>query len=260
MNCHEVEKWLSAYEDRELDLARTLEIEEHLAECAGCSAALRKMEETSALLASAVRFPAPPELRRRFGAPGARIPWHTAPWLAAAASLALAVVVVWRYAPPAQHAPDLLERDIVQEHVRSLLADHLLDVNSPDRQTVKPWFRGKLDYAPEVADLSSQGFELVGGRLDYLGGRAVSALVYQRAQHVINVFVWPEAGQPDQAPQPHSIAGFNAVNWRSKGMNWWAISDLNSVELEELPLCPCFMPPSRTLHAATPPGMTRNPS
>jgi anti-sigma factor RsiW len=261
MNCHEVDRWLSAYIDRELDLERSLEVEAHLAECERCSRAVRSLEEVSAVVGAAPLYPASPELRQRLGGRRTRAYWQTAPWLVTAASLALAALAVWRFSPePVRPTADLLQRDIVQEHVRSLLADHLLDVSSSDRQRVKPWFNGKLDYAPEVADLSGQGFELTGGRLDYLAGRAVAALVYQRSGHMINVFVWPEARQPDRAPAARSIEGFNVVSWRTNGMNWWAVSDLNSVELEELPLCPCFLAPNRTLHASTSAGWPRNPS
>ncbi len=242
MNCHEVESWLSAYVDRELDLERSLELEAHLAQCEECARAAQRLEELAATVASARRYPASAELRRRLARGNPVLVWQAAPWLVAAASLAVAVLAIWRLSPvPAAPRTDVLERDIVQEHVRSLLADHLVDVRSTDRQRVKPWFNGRLDYAPEVADLSPQGFQLTGGRLDYLGGRVVAALVYQRRGHIINVFVWPEPGQPDRAPAAHFVEGFNVVSWRSHGSNWWAVSDLNEVEMEQLPVCPCFL-------------------
>jgi anti-sigma factor RsiW len=261
MNCREVEPLLSAYLDGELDLAHSLEVEAHLRQCEPCARALKSLEDMSAAVLAAPRFPASEELRRRFGRQRAGHAWQTAPWLVAAASLAIAALAIWRLTPaPAGPAADPLQREIVQNHIRSLLAEHLLDVSSSDRQTVKPWFSGRLDYAPEVEDLSGQGFTLAGGRLDYLGERAVAALIYHRGQHAVNVFVWPAPGQPDRAPAARRIEGFNVVGWRTKGMEWWAVSDLNAVELEELPLCPCFMPPNRTLHASTSAGAPRNPS
>jgi anti-sigma factor RsiW len=117
--------------------------------------------------------------------------------------------------------------------VRSLQADHLFDVASSHRHTVKPWFEGKLDFAPPVRDWSAEGFELLGGRMDYLGGRAVAALVYRHRKHVINVFVWPEPGA-DESARVEVIDGFNVVQWRREGMACRAVSDLSADELAKL--------------------------
>jgi len=124
-----------------------------------------------------------------------------------------------------------MERELVASHVRSLMANHLVDVPSSDRHTVKPWFAGKLDYAPEVAP--PPGFELVGGRLDYIGERAVAALVYRRRQHMINVFTWPATAR-EQRLRIVSLQGYNLAHWVREGTEWWAVSDLNGTELEEL--------------------------
>src|SRR5581483_424721 len=122
--------------------------------------------------------------------------------------------------------------DVVSDHVRSLLADHLFDVRSTDQHTVKPWFLGKLNYAPPVTDLAADGFPLVGGRLDYVSGRNVAALVYQRQKHTINLFVWPSDDGSSVAP-PSSIRGFQVEHWIRDGMTFWAVSDLNAAELHE---------------------------
>jgi anti-sigma factor RsiW len=248
MNCRDVENLLSGYLDGELDLVHSLEVEEHLSHCAACSEALRREESMSAAMSEMPRYRASRRLRQRVQ--GGAGPARMAPWLIAAACLALALVVMWRYGPLASRtAADVLAEEIVQDHVRSLQANHLLDMASSSGQAVKPWFAGKLGYAPDVQDLSEQGFRLAGGRLDYVSGRAVAALVYERDRHVVNVFVWPSPNLPDRSPQGGPLNGFHAVTWRAHGMTWWAVSDLSAVQLEELPLCPCFLPANRTLRA-----------
>jgi anti-sigma factor RsiW len=117
-------------------------------------------------------------------------------------------------------------------HLRSLQADHLTDVQSSDQHTVKPWFNGRLDVAPPVVDLTAQGFTLLGGRLDYINGRAVAAIVYRRRVHVINLFVTQGAG-PDRAATMGTVQGFNIWLWNQQGLNFWAVSDINADELQE---------------------------
>ena len=234
MNCAEMLSWLDGYVDEELDLERSVEIERHLAVCADCAAqtqALRKLR--SAIARNATYYTASPDLRKRVEGlmprQKRRPLWRTA-WAPAAAALAasLATVLVMSVRPA-----NTIEQEIVASHYRSLLANHLTDVASSDRHTVKPWFTGKLDYGADVFDLSGAGFPLAGGRLDYIEGRTVAALVYHRGRHVINVFVWPEAGSA-RAPRLDSARGYNVVHWSEAGMTWWAVSDAGSADLKEL--------------------------
>src|SRR5262249_48220079 len=129
---------------------------------------------------------------------------------------------------------DAATEEAVNGHVRSLMANHLFDVQSTDQHTVKPWFLGKLDFAPPVVDLATVGFPLVGGRLDYLDGRPAAALVYQRRQHTINLFVAPDGTTPARASvEERSIRGFHIRHWTRGGMAFWAVSDLNDPELSQ---------------------------
>jgi anti-sigma factor RsiW len=129
---------------------------------------------------------------------------------------------------------DGLAREVASAHVRSLLAEgHLNDVASTDRHTVKPWFQGKLDFAPAVADLAAAGYPLTGGRLDYIGGRPVAALTYRHRLHVVNVFEWPAAGG-DEKPVLVDRHGYAMVRWKFRGMEYWAISDAAGSELVKL--------------------------
>jgi anti-sigma factor RsiW len=129
---------------------------------------------------------------------------------------------------------DATTEEAVNGHVRSLMAGHLFDVQSTDQHTVKPWFLGKLDFAPPVVDLAALGFPLVGGRLDYLDGRSAAALVYQRRQHTINVFVVPAGATPGRATiEARSVRGFHVRHWTHSGMAFWAVSDLNDDELSQ---------------------------
>jgi len=265
MNCKEVKPLLGAYLDGELDLVHTLELEEHVQNCSSCTRVLGGLAGLSRAVAAAPRYTASPQFRRRItdlpsGHSGTHWRWPHPVWAAVAAGLLFGAVLVWRLVPPVSAPPRLIEQELVEDHIRSLLANHLLDVPSSDRRAVEPWFRGKLDYAPVIEDISDEGFELAGGRLDYVDGHTVAALVYQRRQHVVNVFVWPATGQPDRPASANSLDGFNIVGWRGNGMNWWVVSDLPPIELEKLPLCPCFMPPVNPLHVDAGRRTRRNPS
>src|SRR5262249_859417 len=124
-------------------------------------------------------------------------------------------------------------REVISSHIRSLMPQHLLDVPSTDQHTVKPWFAGKVPYAITVPDFRTEGFTLEGGRLDYLAGRPVAALVYKRRQHVINVFVWPLSGDAAKEEGMHTQDGYDAIAWTAHGQQHWAVSDVNAGELQQ---------------------------
>jgi anti-sigma factor RsiW len=160
--------------------------------------------------------------------------WWLTAWLRGAATFAAGALagLLWAAYVAAPDAPAPLPQEVVASHVRSLMADHLMDVASTDQHTVRPWFSGKLDYAPPVRDLAAQGYPLAGGRLDYLEQRPVAALVYRRQRHTINLYVWP-AGAAAAGVELLSRQGYNLAGWRRDGMQYWAVSDLNARELSE---------------------------
>lgn len=157
-------------------------------------------------------------------------------WLVLAASILIVAFGAWGLAQilsSGRHPPVLVE-ELLASHVRSqMLAAHLVDVESSDRHTVKPWFEGKLDYSPEVRDLAGQGFTLVGGRLDYVDHRPVAVLIYQRRKHLINLFSLPATQGSSSPPSAWTSQGYHFLSWSNSGMTYWAVSDLNETELRE---------------------------
>jgi anti-sigma factor RsiW len=256
VSCPGNDTLIQGYVDGELDLLNTLQLEAHLRECAACAEACKNHQ----LLRSVIRgegfyFKAPKDLANRIrlrvheaseaNEVGRQVPppipevprpmrWRIS-WTFAsvAASLAVIALFAWRLGPVAsRHSQDdFLTQEVLAGHVRSLMADHLTDVPSSDQHTVKPWFNGKLDFSPPVQDLSKEGFPLVGGRLDYLGDRPAAALVYERRKHFINLFIWPAPKSSEQEMVMRQ--GYNLLHWTQSGMTYWAVSDLNSSELQE---------------------------
>ena len=241
MNCEAAQNLLDAYLDGELDPAGRLEIERHLQECALCSHGYEDQRALKrAVGGSGLRYKAPAELQQRIRfalrkEANAEKSERTVPrrWFAAAASLAIAALALLVVLPfvSGRRADDLVARDVLGAHVRSLMANHLADVPSSDKHTVKPWFDGKLDFSPPVDDLAAQGFPLIGGRLDYVDNRPVAALVYQRKKHFINVFVWPAASQKQSPANKVERQGYDLFHWTKSGMNYWVVSDLEQSDL-----------------------------
>ena len=239
MNCPEIYPLLHAYVDSELDLMPSLEVDRHLKSCAECTAAKRSLESLRATLRqNDLSYRAPESLRARIresiGESPTKVPLPSSrPWMwqmLALGSLGFAVVTLILQ-PAAVNDRDRLADDAISDHVRSLMPGHLMDVVSTDQHTVKPWFNGRIDFAPEVRDFATQGFPLVGGRLDYLNGQNVVALIYRRNQHTINTFVWPAKTATDQSAVERR--GFSIINRDIRGLHYCLVSDLNPRELNE---------------------------
>jgi anti-sigma factor RsiW len=233
--CPDKELLLHALADGELDAGNALEVEAHMAGCAGCAAEFAAIRQVKARLrARPLAYQAPPSLLAKFDAALAEA---TAPprrrggigvetWVLSGAISALAACfALFAFMPSGVS----LESELVDAQARSLEAQHLVDVETSDRHTVKPWFNGKIDFAPPVVDLVSQGFPLVGGRLDRLNGRRVAALVFHARAHVINLFIWP--GDAPAEPMMEHREGYSLLRWGSGGLVFWAVSDVDPASL-----------------------------
>jgi anti-sigma factor RsiW len=239
MTCDEAEILLSALIDGELDAGHVREVEAHVAECPRCAAALAAYRQMNQAIAAAdLSYTAPPALRRRIEAslPQARVApsrrsvlkgFAMGSAVSALAATGLVAIVL------RNDDEQRIMSEVVSAHLRSLQAGHLTDVISTDQHTVKPWFNGKLDVSPPVIDLTSQGFTLIGGRLDYVDARAIGAVVYRRRQHIINLFIAQTPNIERRAAKTEAIQGFNIRRWSERGLNYWAISDIGADELTE---------------------------
>jgi anti-sigma factor RsiW len=263
MNCEEATKLMDGYLDGELDPITGQTIEQHLRECHKCDQAYKTHGSLIRAIGNATPYyNAPAELRERIQsslreeiaerpmrnvARGSQVlfrrrqpelrtillgtPWN---WLGLAAAIIFAAIIALNLVPRLQRpgADQFLATQLIASHVRSLMANHLTDVASSDQHTVKPWLDAKLDFAPAVVDLTSEGFPLIGGRLDYLDNRPVAALIYQRRKHFINLFVWPAAPDATRTPKTITRQGYQLLHWVDSDFNYWAVSDVSNNDLQ----------------------------
>jgi anti-sigma factor RsiW len=248
VNCAEPEVLLHALIDGELDAGHARDVEAHVATCAGCGekiAAFRAMHEV--MSAAPLTETAPAHLRNRIeammAAPASRVVsirefmrptrrsffggFAVGSVLSAAVAASLVLTVI--RGDQEQAVAD----EVVSAHIRSLQVGHLMDVATSDQHTVKPWFDGRVDVAPPVIDLTAESFTLLGGRLDYIDGEPVAAVVYQRRKHLINLFVAQHLGARHAGAVAESIQGYNVRHWSQAGLEFWAVSDLAGDELDE---------------------------
>jgi anti-sigma factor RsiW len=240
MICSESEILIHALLDGELDAGRARAVEAHVDGCTRCAAQLRGYRKMQRAISTApLRFATPASLRRRIEgilpAPPSRSMSRRAALrgfvMGSAFSAAMAATLA-----VAVFRTDQDQRvfgDVVSAHLRSLQGDHLTDVRTSDQHMVKPWFNGKVDVAPPVVDLTGQGFALIGGRLDYIDGKAVASIVYKRRMHVINLFVTSPAVSERRGAEPVTMHGFNIRCWSAQGLELFAVSDIAAAELQE---------------------------
>lgn len=260
MQCDSARNLLGAFSDRELQPSEHAAVAAHLESCRACRELLADYRRLGRALSLEGRPPLPPALEGRIvtaldgvdaAAPSAgtgrsraapsnprTLGLNSSPWLARAASILLCCLLsasgAWWLASRAGDA-DRVQRELLNAHVRSLLQDSPIQVASSDQHTVRPWFAGRTDIAPNARDLASEGFALAGGRLDYVDGHRASVLVYKRRQHLINVFMWHAAGDTgDTAPVASTRNGYHMISYRRGGITTWLVSDLNADELRQL--------------------------
>jgi anti-sigma factor RsiW len=229
---------VQAYFDGEADAVAAADIERHIEGCAECRALLGDLEKLRTALRQELTYEiASPALRARvMRALDAQRPtklrlqpfWKGA-FSGIGGTAIAAGIAFFLLAPPLTNP--LLE-DLVSAHVRSLMPDHLIDVVSTDKHTVKPWFAGHADVSPVVADFAEQGYRLIGGRADYFDHQRAAVTVYQHGAHIINVFSW--AATTDSVPKDATRNGYHMAFWKAGNLVYCAVSDTGWDELRRL--------------------------
>lgn len=244
VSCSPTRDLIDAYLDGELDVVRALDVERHFKECPTCAQACdQRRSLLAATKTAALAFSPPPEVetavraaiwptaeyRRASGA------WDWRAWIVGAGCGAVATLLLTVAIPriAGWAGEDALNQAVVDTHVRSLMIGHLTDVENSNRHVVKPWFNGRLDFSPTVVDVADHGFPLAGGRTDYVAGKPAAVLVYYRAAHPIQLFMWRTAANAATGPQASRRQGYHLIHWSNAGLQYWAVSDLNERELND---------------------------
>jgi anti-sigma factor RsiW len=241
MKCDEVKAVLNAYVDKELSSVEMQTVDEHLLSCVDCNNDYRELTELRAVINSGkIRVSAPEYLKKRVSDGLKKDVEGTSSWFGilhtklayGIPALLFGLVIggaAMQYLNAWQFRGNQLDA-IVSAHIHSLMADHLTDIASSDTHAVKPWFHGRIDFSPPINDLTSHGYPLIGGRLEYMAGNSVAALVYRHRQHAINLFISPKVLRSDGV-KSKTFSGYNVIHWNSADLSYWAVSDLNRSDL-----------------------------
>jgi anti-sigma factor RsiW len=240
MDCNETRRWLAAHLDGELDLVHDAEVGAHLQTCTACAEAAQRQSALRELVREKLQPFAPPaylatrlraQLRGEKSAASSRPFWRPA-WSLAGVLAGLCIATFFGYQWGGQHVlAAQFSDEVVSSHVRALMTEHLTDVVSSDRHTVKPWLSARLDFSPPVTDLAADGYPLLGARLERCEGQTAAALVYRHNQHFVTLLVWPAKTKLPLSEAEH--LGYTICAWRQAGMNFVAVSDITDKEMDD---------------------------
>lgn len=243
MGCNYIQSLIDGYFDGELDLVKSLEIEQHIKECKNCSILYHNHNTLHKTLKSeSFYFYTPQSLEDKVKLALNKPQKKSAYWMNIIlnwrnATVGFAILAIISFSllivQKKNSGNEQLLEQIVNSHLRSLISNNLTDVSSSDKHTVKPWFDGKIDFSPPVVDLYENGFPLNGGRLDYIENRPVAVLVYHHKKHIINLFISLSDKEKNTQEKIFNRKGYNLIHWEEQGINFWAISDLSLNELKE---------------------------
>lgn len=236
MTCHEAEPLLSARLDDELDIAGGAAVDRHLSECQDCLGRYTALQQLHQEIAAAgLAYVPSRELERKIAAPSKpflSIPFNVWRYASLGAS-AVVLALLFFYLPGRPSTGDQFTSEILDNHLRALQPNHLVDIPSSDRHTVKPWFQGKTSFSPPTPDLTAEGFVLVGGRLEIMHQQPAAAIVYTHGLHVISLYVSEMSNSNTASIEVRDLQGYHVLHWSRSGVNYWAVSDLNAAELRK---------------------------
>jgi len=243
MDCSDVRESLLAHERGALPSADDAGVREHLGSCAACArvdAAERALTEV--LEHRLPQHPAALALKRRLAAqwPAASRPRRSwirimAPALAAAVVVLVVAPALYQRLAVAPGQREALVTEAINDHVRVLLSQRPLEVETSDIHQVKPWFSGRLDFAPAVAFEGDAEFPLRGGAVGYFLDRRAAVFLYSRRLHPISLFVVRAEGLPWPANRRETTSrGFNVIVWRAGELGYVLVSDVSAGELRTL--------------------------